>query len=176
MHVKEAIERRRSIRKFTNAVLQDSLILDLVEAARLAPSGSNAQPIRVFAVRSKETKELLKKAKVFEQGFVCKAPAILVICGNPAVYGEGETESLKGKNSERCLRDLSIASSFMVLRATELGLATCYVGLMDRHALKRALKIPDEYMMPFVLCVGYPDEAPGPLCRKKLEELILGGI
>jgi nitroreductase len=64
----------------------------------------------------------------------------------------------------------------MVLRATELGLATCYVGLMDRHALKRALKIPDEYMIPFVICVGYPDEEPKPLRRKDREEFILGGI
>jgi len=176
MHVKEAIERRRSIRKFADISVPSALIQDLIEAARLAPSGSNAQPVRVFVVRSKETKELLKKARVFEQGFVCKAPTLLVICGNPTVYGEGETESLKGKNNERCLRDLSIASAFIILRATELGLATCYVGLMDRHALRRVLKIPDEYMIPFVICVGYPDEMPGRLRRKKREELILGGI
>ncbi len=176
MHVKEAIERRRSIRKFTETVVPDGLVRDVIDAGRRAPSGSNAQPLRVFVARSKETGGVLRKAKVFEQGFVTKAPAVFVICGDPAVYGEGETESLKGKNQERCLRDLSIASAFMALRATELGLASCYVGLMDRHALKRALGIPDEYMVPFVLCLGYPDENPSPMRRKSLEETILGGL
>ena len=41
---KDAIEQRRSIRKFKSDTVPDEHILELIEAARLAPSGSNAQP------------------------------------------------------------------------------------------------------------------------------------
>jgi len=43
---KEAIERRRSIRKFKDKSVPDEHIMELIEAARLAPSGCNAQPWR----------------------------------------------------------------------------------------------------------------------------------
>lgn len=174
MDVKEAIDKRRSIRKFEDRALSHELVDEILEAGRLAPSGTNVQPTRVFIISSNDARKKLQKAGAFAQEFVHKAPLILVVCGKPDDYGDEGEPMLKGKNRDRCMRDLTIASSFMVLRATELGIATCWIGLVNPGAIKGVLGIAEDYIIPYVLCVGYPSEKPAPRRRKPLEELILG--
>mgnify|MGYP001565703845 CR=1 FL=1 len=63
MEVKIAIENRRSVRKYQDKKIPDSLVNELIEAARLAPSAYNAQPTRFVIIRSEEVKEKLKENK-----------------------------------------------------------------------------------------------------------------
>jgi len=170
MNVKEAIAKRRSIRKYQRKEVPLDLIRELIDAARLAPSGSNAQPCRYYLVKGKETKEKLKENQIFQQDFVYQAPALIVCCSDIQSYSQG----IKGwseENEIRALRDLSIASAFLVLRATELGLATCYVGWMKKDKIKDVLDIPRHYMVPFVIAVGYGNEQPKPLPKRSLDEI-----
>jgi nitroreductase len=172
MDVKEATLKRRSIRKYQRKEVSPDLIRELIDAARLAPSGSNAQPGRYYIVKDKETKEKLKENQIFEQDFVCQAPVLIVCCSDLQSYRQG----IKGwseENENRALRDLSIASAFLVLRATELGLATCYVGWMKKDKIKDVLDLPRNYMVPFVIAVGYANEQPEPLPRKSIDEVLL---
>ena len=172
MDVKDAISKRRSIRKYQRKEVPLDLIRELIDAARLAPSGSNAQPCRYYLVKDNETKEKLKGNQIFEQDFVYQAPVLIVCCSDLQSYRQG----IKGwseENENRALRDLSIASAFLVLRATELGLATCYVGWMKKDKIKDVLDIPRNYMVPFVIAVGYANEQPKPLPRKSIEEVLL---
>ncbi|UCH43893.1 MAG: nitroreductase family protein, partial [Dehalococcoidales bacterium] len=48
--IPEAIQKRRSIRSFKQVPIPDEIIIDMLEAARLAPSGSNSQPWRFVVV------------------------------------------------------------------------------------------------------------------------------
>ncbi len=191
MHVKEAIKKRRSIRKFKENEVSERLIREIIDAARRAPSGCNVQPTRYFIIKDKKLKEKLKKKRAFKQDFVYEAPIIVVLCGNPEEYEnfkeikyqqeEGTLPKdltevkkvLKGIEEERANRDISIASSFFVLRATELGLGTCYIGLVNRDVLKEELNIPKDWFVPFVIIMGYPAEDPRQRPRKDLNELIL---
>lgn len=171
MDVKEAISKRRSIRKYQRKEVPLDLIRELIDAARLAPSGSNAQPCRYYTVKDKETREKLKENQIFEQDFVYQALVLIVCCSDVQSYSQG----IKGwseENENRGLRDLSIASAFLVLRATELGLATCYVGWMKKDKIKDVLDIPRNYMVPFVIAVGYGNEQPKPLPRKSIDEVL----
>ena len=171
MDVKDAISKRRSIRKYQRKEVPLDLIRELIDAARLAPSGSNAQPCRYYLVKDNETKEKLKENRIFEQDFVCQSPVIIVCCADVRAYSQG----IKGwseENENRALRDLSIASAFLVLRATELGLATCYVGWMKKDRIKDVLDIPRHYIAPFVIAVGYANERPKPLPRKSIDEVL----
>jgi nitroreductase len=174
MDVKDAIQKRRSVRRFKEGEVSNNLINELVEAARLAPSGSNTQPTRIFVVKLKAVRERLHKEGAFDQAFVRQAPLILVICGDPKDYGGEDTPGLRGRGEDRCARDLAIASSFIVLRATELGLSSCWVGLIHPGPIRKVLGIPDRYMIPYVICIGYPAEDPGPRIRKSRDEIILG--
>ncbi len=171
MDVKEAISKRRSIRKYKRKGVPLNLIRELIDAARLAPSGSNTQPCRYYIVKDEETKGRLKENRIFEQDFVYLAPVIIVCCSDVQSYRQG-VKGWSEENEKRALRDLSIASAFLVLRATELGLATCYVGWMKKDKIKDVLDIPRHYIVPFVIAVGYANEQPKPLPRKSIDEIL----
>ncbi|UCF81303.1 MAG: nitroreductase family protein [Acidobacteriota bacterium] len=172
MDVKKAIEERGSVRKYEKREVPDRLLRKLIDAARLAPSGRNAQPSKYFIVKDGETKAKLRKNKVFAQAFVYKAPAIIVCCAEPGAYTEHD-EEWDAPRKIRAIRDLSIASSFLVLRATELGLGTCYIGWVKKEKIKEVLGIPTENFVLFVITVGYPAEQPEPTSRKSIEEIQL---
>jgi nitroreductase len=174
MEVMEAILKRRSIRKYQDRAIPESVIREIINAARLAPSGHNVQPWRFFIIKDSETKKKLQMEKIFLQDFVCKSPLIIVCCADPEVYGKESTQD--DPNKQRALRDLCIASSFRVLRATELGLGTCYVGWVDKEKIKSVLNIPKGFVIPFVIIAGYPAEQPKPTPRKTIDEIVLREI
>jgi nitroreductase len=192
MDVKKAIETRRSIRWYDGKQIPASVIIEVLDAARLAPSGCNAQPWRFYVVQDLKTVGMLKQNKAFPQAFVYKAPVIIVCCGDAADYagrygGENQIEDgtvpedpaerkamfsiVMGKNTMRTIRDVSIASAFMVLRATELGLGTSYIGLINEAAIHKALNIPERLAIPFVITMGYPAQIPSRTPRKELRDI-----
>ncbi len=87
LSVKEAIEMRRSIRRFRPNVVPDELIKQILEAARLAPSGSNRQPWRFLVVRDKEIKKELRRI-CLEQRFVEEAPVVIACFADLEAYSK----------------------------------------------------------------------------------------
>jgi len=77
LSVKEAIEVRRSIRHFRPDEVPDKLIEQMLEGARLAPSGSNIQPWRFLVIRDKEVKKELRRI-CLEQRFMEEAPVVII--------------------------------------------------------------------------------------------------
>ena len=195
MDVKDAIGNRRSIRWYDDKKVPSHVVAEVLDAARRAPSGCNAQPWRFVVVQDTATVERLKQQDAFPQSFVFDAPAIIVCCGDPAAYAGkygGENQGaegsvpddpderkamfsvLEGKANARALRDVSIASAFMVLRATELGLGTSYIGLINETALRSVLAIPERLIIPFVVIMGYKAQTPNKTPRKDLKEIMIG--
>ena len=88
--VMEAIAQRRSVRNFKPDPLPTEVLKQLVEAARLAPSGSNLQPWRFLVVTdSQERKQL--RALAANQRFIEEAPAVFVCCADLDAYQPGAT-------------------------------------------------------------------------------------
>ncbi len=172
MEVKEAIKNRRSIRKYQDKDISDDLINELLEAARLAPSSHNAQPWKFIVVKDKEMKEKLKENNVFKHQFVFEASMIIACCADPdlsvkpseLIFSDADMQGKAG-------RDLAFASQNLVLRATELGLGTCYIGIVDRKKIKEILNIPEKYLLPYVIIAGYPAEEPRPTPRRGIDEI-----
>jgi len=174
MSVKEIITKRRSIRKYQEKKVPNVLIKELIDAARLAPSGNNAQPARYFIVQDEKIKQKLKKNKVFKQEFVYKAPVIIVCCGNPGAYPKEKLEpGFDDPFPIRAVRDVSIAAQNLVLRATELGMGTCYIGWRHKGRIKKTLGIPKNYVVPFVITLGYPAESPKVRLRKNIKDFLM---
>jgi nitroreductase len=169
MEVFDAIKKRRSIRKYLDKPVLKDAIVDLLEAARLAPSAYNAQPWKFLVVNNKKVIDGLKKESVFAKDFVYTAPVIVICCGVVENYPARAKDNFNLR--ELALGDISIASQNLVLRATELGLGTCYIGLLDREKLKKILKIPDNYIIPYVISVGYHGEEPSVTPRKSLDDI-----
>lgn len=173
MSVKTIIAERRSIRKYQDKEIPTNLIKEVINAARLAPSGNNAQPARYFIVKDKKIKQKLKENKVFKQEFVYQSSVIIVCCGDPESYPKEKLEpGFDDPFRIRVVRDVSIAAQNLVLRATELGLGTCYIGWRHKGRIKKALGIPKNYVVPFVITLGYPAESPEARPRKSLKEIL----
>ncbi|MDY6958044.1 MAG: nitroreductase family protein [Halobacteriota archaeon] len=186
--VKEVIEDRRSVRKYRDDPVPDEILLQILEAARLAPSGSNTQPWRFVVVRNEDTKLKLKEAAV-NQKFVGEAPVVIACCGDltawreypkkikELVSGRPDDEwNLSEVNSRMTMtvRNVAIACEHMVLQATELGLGTCWVGMMNREKVKEILCVPDHLVVVILLTIGYPDEEPRMRPRLDLSEIVFG--
>jgi len=165
MNLDEIIDKRYSVRKFKQDKIPDDLIKKIVNAGRLAPTGNNAQPQKFYIINSDEGRKKLKENNIFKQEFVYNAPVIIICVGNPDSY-----PSVEGDNSVRAIRDVSIASAFMVLKATELGLGTCYVGWVNKDKVKEVFNITERYTIPYIIALGFPDIEQHDRKRKPLEE------
>jgi nitroreductase len=198
--IREAIEQRRSIRKFRQVPVPDKVISELLDAARLAPSGSNAQPWRFKIVRDKDTKERLVKAS-YGQTFIGEAPLVLVCCADIGGYLDGVVSGLQdlGKIGavedriveivlnrtgrmmkmnldqfeQRIAFNVAIAIEHIALRALDFGLGTCWIRLIDESAIKSIFGWDDTISVVALLPIGYPDESPAPRKRRTIEAIVI---
>ena len=78
MELLEAIQSRRSIRKFKPDAIPAGYISELIEAGRLAPSGTNLQPTRYVVIKSAVAREKLKECTPLP--FIADAPIVIACC------------------------------------------------------------------------------------------------
>jgi len=164
MDVFEAVSKRRSIRKYKDTEVEDEKLQDILEVARIAPSAANRQEWKFIVVKDKESREKLAEA-ANNQTFVAEAPVIIVACST-------ESERLMPCGQYAYTVDISIAVSFMILEATELGLGTCWLGAYDEEKVRNILNIPERIRVPAMFTLGYADESPHQRPRKHLSEII----
>ena len=89
--VTDAIKQRRSIRSFRSDPVPEQAILEMLESARLAPSGSNKQPWRFIVVTDLEERKKLRKI-CFDQAFIEQAPVVFVCCLDLLSYARAARE------------------------------------------------------------------------------------
>ncbi len=169
MDVIEAIKKRRSIRKYKDTPVSEEIINELLEAARLAPSAYNSQPCKFMVITDREIFKKFKEEEVFTKEFIYSVPLIIVCLVVDDSYPSRAEDKFPLR--DLALEDISIASQNIVLRATELGLGSCYVGVMSREKIRKVLNIPMKYIIPYVITLGYSDETPGVRTLKSVNEI-----
>ena len=172
----ESIKNRRSIRKFLEKPLEEEKLTTILEAARLAPSGNNAQPWHFIVVKDEEAKQVLAKA-VNEQNWIAKAPVVIVAVadstrGDEASAGTFVDEESPSMDLKRGIRDTTIAVSHILLEVDNQGLGACYCGGFTQKSVRQVLGIPDDKFVVAVIPIGYPAENPAPRPRKSLDEIV----
>lgn len=203
MSVGEAITNRHSVRSFTADPVTSGQLDALLQAARLAPSSLNSQPWRFKVVQEKSIlKEFGTKEVSRTQTWLARAGAIIVCCADTSGYVRDSQASaffyrdndlMKGDTMDgiedyvereaaasdaarfgAAAMNVAISVSFMMLRATELGLGTCWVGMYNESRVKELLDIDPELRVVGLLAVGHPDgRIPSEHNRKTLEEILL---
>lgn len=148
--------RRRSIRRFKQKPIQNNILQKLVNAARVAPSSANLQPIEYLVV---DNKNLLPEifATLKWAGYI--APKGNPPAGKrPAAY----IVILVNKNitSSNYERDVGTAVENILLVSLENGIGTCWIGTVDKKKLRKTLNIPEHIIIDSVIALGYPDENP----------------
>jgi nitroreductase len=197
---KDAIETRRSIRNFKPDPIPVECFNELINAARLAPSGCNAQPWRFKIVTDQAMKVEIAHA-ANHQMFIANAPAVIVCCADLIGYIEGSVSGIQdlGKTGAadnkvidtllqrieqlkkvpieqlgpQIAFNVAIAIEHIALRALDFGLGTCWVRLFDSNKI-RTLFNWDENILPVTLLpIGYPNENPVSRKRVQIEDILL---
>jgi len=162
MELQEAILKRRSIRRFTDAYITDEELKKIFEAVRWSPSWANTQAWEFIVVRDREiiTKVV---ASYSEKNPATKcslaASALIVVCAKTGVSGcYGGQEVTKHANWH--MFDLGIATQTLCLTAQEMGLGTAVVGFLDYDVCKKAISLPAGYEVVAVIPIGRPAVEP----------------
>jgi nitroreductase len=154
MDAYEAILKRRSIRRFKRANVSMDILKKCVNAARLAPSAANLQPLHYIIITDNnlvtQIFSFIKWAGYLEWSpTVDEGPPayILVIC-NKRIAGEGKYEKY----------DVGFATENIVLTALSEGLGTCILAAFDQKKIRVLLNIPREYDIELLIALGYSNE------------------
>ncbi|HWQ79264.1 MAG TPA: nitroreductase family protein [Anaerovoracaceae bacterium] len=172
----EEMASRRSIRKYTDQPVEEEELAQLLEAARLAPSGSNTQPWHFIVVKSGEMRSKLANIANF-QNWMATAPVHIVCVADIRSRIDGFVPVSVDEKSpvhelKQVIRDTAIAVEHIVLMAEHLGIGACWVAKFKQDQIRPVLNIPDDKYVVCILTVGYADQKPEARSRKKLEEIV----
>lgn len=156
MSLYELIQSRRSIRQFLPQPVPQDILKDIVNAARLAPSAANRQPLEFIVV----DEEGLQK-----QIFPClKWAGYIAPDGNPKPGQEPQAYVVVCVNTEIREKgyewDSGAAIENLMLAAWEKGVGSCWIISVDKDRVKTILNIPGTHLVDSVIALGYPAEFP----------------
>lgn len=156
----DVIARRVSCRAYRSDPVPDAHVLQILEAARLAPSACNQQPWRFAVVRDAGLRH-----RIVEEGFLPGikmdwakiAPVHVVIGMEISFLTHRLGASVSGVDYPWV--DIGIAGEHLVLAASELGLGTCWIGWIKPKVIAPIVGWPRPIKPVVVITVGYPVQA-----------------
>ena len=162
--VLNAIQNRRTIRRFKSDPIDEEKLLMILEAGRWAPSFSNLQPWKFIVIKDEGLKNKLDKAAketVLHLG-INEAPAVILVCVDRRI------------DPLHAIETGAAATQNMALAAQSLGLGVGWIGVWGTEvetAIQKLFHLPETTRVVSLLPIGIPDESPEGH-RKPLEKLI----
>ena len=154
MEVKEALLKRRSVRKFTEEPVSKEQIEELLHAAMSGPSACNKKPWEFYVITNEKVLDELKSATKFSK---FSSKLAIVVCGNLS-------RALPMGMASYWIQDCSAATENILLRVTDLGLGAVWCGI---HPQKRAeekvrkiLGFSEKEIPLNIIYIGHPAEEP----------------
>ena len=138
---------RYSCRTFKDTPLTEEQVAQILEAARVAPTAANKQPVHVWAVTQPEALSKLKEATPYTYG----APAVFMVGCKPE---RAWVRKYDGKNGAEV--DAAIVGTHIMLAASALGLGNVWVGSFDPAKVKDCFPETDGYEVVALFPVGTP--------------------
>lgn len=168
MHIDKLFLQRKSVRSFSNKEIDKETIVELLNAARLAPSAVNYQPWRFFVCTTEDMKQRIVES--YPRKWFQSAPLYIVACAD-----KSQSWKRSADNKDHGNIDVAIAVTHLMLKATELGLGTCWVCNFDASVLTDALNLDNVLEPVAIIPIGYPAEnvsfeTEQPKKRKSIEE------
>jgi nitroreductase len=164
----QVIDKRHSMRKYTDAPVEEEKLQQILTTTNKAPSAGDLQGYEIFVVRKTAQRQALVEAAGGQQ-FIAEAPVTLVFCANPARSAVWYKK--RGVNLYS-VQDATIACTFAMLSASALGLASVWVGAFDENSVRIALGIPPDLVPVAMLPVGYAAKEPRITPRRELGDIV----
>lgn len=160
----DLVARRYSVRAYKNDPVPDALLEQVLEAARLAPTAANRQPVRLIVVRTAGREDELRR--IYSREWFVQAPLVICACG---VLEQSWIRS-DGKSYNDV--DVAIVMDHLIMAATDAGLGTCWIGAFDAAAARAVLGLPDGVEPIAFTPLGYAADQPKPKRRLPLADLV----
>lgn len=164
----ELIQKRQSIRAFREQAIDPESLGKILAATNQAPSAGNLQAYEIIVIEEREQKSVLAHA-CLDQDFVSEASIVLVFCAHPS---RSEWRYRERGVKLYALQDATIACTFAMLAATELGLGTVWIGAFDDEAVSQVLSLSQDLIPVAILPIGFPAETPPRRPRRQLDDLV----
>ncbi len=141
-------KQRCSVRSYSDKKVEPEKLEKILQAAHVAPTAANLQPIHLIAVQSENC-----LAKIGKAANIYGAPLAVIVCAdrNKAwvrSYDQKQTGDI----------DASILTDHMMLQATELGLGSVWICYFKPDVLRQEFQLPDHLEPVNILAVGYADK------------------
>ncbi len=175
----EMIKERRSVRKFKNEKVDRSLMKEIVDISRWAPSWVNYQIARYTLVDDEKIIKELATEGV--NGFVynidtlknAKGVAVLsFVKGKSGKLDLEKEDYATSKANVWEVFDAGIACQTFCLAAHAKGVGTCIMGVIDDKSISKIVNLPEEETVAALIVYGYEDGHPSPTPRKDVEDII----
>jgi nitroreductase len=165
MSALDVIKTRRSIRNFINEPVSDEDAIEILNAARLAPTGGNRQRWKFIYVKDPQVLRMIKSCC---PGFYGDATAGIVagIEYEEEAFGGASYGSIVG------VLDIGFAAENILLAAHALGLGGCAIASFNASCLKKVLNAPEHFRPVLAFSIGHPDGQPEMPPKKKLSEIV----
>lgn len=155
MELLEITKKRFSVRNYTDQKVEPEKLSKILEAAHVAPTAANLQPVHLIVAQSDEA-----LAKVGEAADVYGAPLAIIVCAD---HNKAWVRPFDKKQTGDI--DASILTDHMMLQATELGLGSVWICYFRPDVLSRAFHLPANLEPVNILAIGYSAEGEGDASR-----------
>ena len=164
MEFSEVIEKRHSVRKYTDQPIDREIIDTILSIAATAPSSRNSHSSAFMVVEDKDTLGALSEMRDSGSAFMKNAQAAIVVLGD-------ETKT------DIWVENCAISATFVQLAATAMDLGSCWVQIRGRFdkenndaadLVRTLLDIPGEQQVECIITLGHKDEERRPVDPDKL--------
>lgn len=173
----KSLKDRRSVRKYQDKKIDDSVIEEIIGLAAYAPSWKNSQSVRYIVIENKDMINDIAQNCVMDFEYnkktILNSPALILVTTVASRSGyerDGSFSTSKETHWESF--DAGIATQTLALAAYEYGLGTVIMGIYDEDKVIKAASIPEGQKVSAMMAIGYPDEEPKMPKRKDTEALL----
>lgn len=166
MNFLEIAKSRYSVRSYTEQKVEPEKLQKILQAAHVAPTAANLQPIKLIVVQSDEG-----LAKIGKAANIYHAPLAVIVCSS---HSKAWTRPFDKKQTVDI--DASILTDHMMLEATELGLGSVWICYFKADIIKKEFDLPDDLEPINILAIGYANEEPADPERHKTQRVPLNEL
>lgn len=148
MNFIEIAKKRYSVRSYKDKKVEEEKLQKILEAAHVAPTAANRQPVRLIVVQSKEG-----LGKIGKGANLYGAPLAIIVCAD---HSRAWVRPFDKKQTSDI--DASILTDHMMLQATESGLGSVWICYFEPDVIRKEFDLPDNLEPVNILAVGYSDE------------------
>ncbi|MCU1353897.1 MAG: putative oxidoreductase [Acidimicrobiales bacterium] len=195
MDVRDAVRRRRMVRRFAPTPVEPAVVDGLVDLARRAPSAGHTQAVACIVLEGPQTARYWdvtlppERRATFRWDGLLAAPVLVVVLTSPGAYADRYAEDDKraaGLDTEAAWPvpywwvDAGAAIEHLLLGVVDAGLGACLFGAFEHEpAVLDALGVPDGWRIAGTVALGHPaPDEPGRSSarpRRPLDEVLHRG-